>query len=1294
MRARHLNFTPPHRGTSARQGRTPRRWLGAGALLCLALVALPACGTDDTAAAGPALAQSDGSAAADGALSGDGTAVDSGAGVVDAGVTDAGVTDTGLVDGGLGDIAKDDTWVWQDTQTGGDAGAPSATPLALTVSPPAATLAIGGQVALAVTAKLDDGTSADVSATVTWTSSAPAAVQVNGSGVAVAVSAGSATVTAKLGSLSASAVITVSPVAMTALAVSPATATLSVGATEPLTAIATFEGGGTENVTASATWTSDDPTVAKVSAQGVVEAVAAGKTTVRAQVGKLVAKAEVTVTAAALKGISLTPPDATLLVGGSVQLVLTAIYQDDSVANVSQAALWASSAPGTAQVSATGLVTASAPGVSVISATYGGFQASRPVTVSAKKLVSVAVTPAKSALAAGNTTSLKAVGTFDDGSTLDLTSSALWTSSDSARVSVSNAPGTAGNATALSAGVATVTAAFKGVSGSATVSVTAATLTQLSVSPATATVPLGLSVGLKALGTYSDGKILDVTSQAVWTSTPAGVVTVANGAEAGTVTGQATGAATVTATVGALSAQAKVNVLASVLTSITLSPAKVTLDVATTKPLTATGTWSDGTTQDVSQSASWSSGKDSVASVSNAKGSQGLIQGVSPGQTTVTAAIGGVKGVASVTVAAPTLSKLTIGPTDPTRKAGQSVQFWVVAEFSNGASANVTQQAKWSTSNPAVATVNTAGFNIAVAQAKAKGSAVITATFGGKSASSTFTVTTPEIASLQITPAAWTVAAGMPMQFQAVAIFTDNTTQNVTFQSQWSSDNTQIAQIGNKGPGPGGPPNKGRVQTKQPGVVTLTATYQGNKASAKLTVSSAQAQSVLLFPGKHTCSKGQFRNFQASLLFSDGTSQNVNQAATWLSSDSKIAAALNGQGQKGIVQCLAPGDVTISAAVGGYKGSAALEVKQAEVTGLAIQPQVWSLALGMSVKFDVSAVFDDGTTQNVTWQSTLISSDPSVATVYNGGGTAGWTQTLKPGTVTITATWGGKSVQAQLTVKSATVKEIQVTPTQPVVAPGTYVKLSAVAVMTDNTTQQITGACSWVSDKPLVATVFNGAQGNPQANQNKGLVQTLAPGQAKISATWGGKTGSTVVTVQKSAIKEIQITPFAPTLPVGFVTPLQATALFTDLSTQNLTNQSSWVSSDPTVAAVASVGPTAGWVTPLKKGTATITVTANGKSGTVKVTVTDQKLTAVSVTAAKTTLAVQQTLPLQAVGTFSGGLKLDITRYATWLTSDFGVAGVSNAWGSWGQVKGLSAGSVTITATRDGVQGTLGMTVQ
>ena len=1251
-------------------------------------IALSACGSDDRPVDGPALTEADGAGTLDGELNDGGTTQDDDVSLQDTGAAeDTAVEDTG---------AEDDTWIWQDTAVEPDTSPAPFNPVALTIIPPQATLPVGAQITLNVTAKLDDGSSVPATGLVGWESDTPGVVQITAAGVASALSAGTATITARYDTIIATATITVTPLAITSLTLTPTEAAVGIGATQSYSAIATLEGGASKDITAGSTWTVDNPSVAEVTAAGQVLAKASGTTTVRASAGGKEGTAKLTVKAASVTALSLSPASATLAVGETVKMTLSATYSDGSVADVTSAATWSSSAAAVAKVDAQGVVTASSPGGANISATFGALTTSRPITVVAKpkKLTSVTVSPDSESVVVGDSLKLSAQGVYDDGSKADLTTTVVWTTSANTIATVSNAPATAGTVSTIAAGLVTVTATYEGQTGEAKITVTDAKLTKLKITTASGTVPAGLTSQFKAIGTFSDGKELEVTKQAIWSAQPAGVVTVENGSNAGLVKGIKAGKATVTATLDGISDAVEVNVSSAILLTVLVTPKAPSVEVGGSTALKATGVYSDQSEEDVTASVAWTVADDKVATIDNSKGKQGTVNGVAPGTTDVTAALGTVSGKAKLTVKAPSLKQVIVGPASPIVKAGQTVQLWAVAEFSNGAQVNITQQAKWTLNNPAVASVTTSGPNIGLALAKAPGKVTVAASFGGKSGEVTVTVTSPELLSLQVTPAAWSVASGVPAQFQAVALFSDNSTQNVTWQANWSVDKPQLASIGNKGPGPGGPPNKGRVTTKQPGTIKVTAAFQGLKADATLTITSAKATELILFPGQHTCYPGQFRNFQATLLFSDGSSQQATQPATWGSSDNKVASSLNGWGQKGIVQCLSAGTTKISATVGGYTASANLTVSAAKVKYIALQPLKSKVAVGSPVKFNASAVFDDGTTDNITWQTTFASSDPTIASISNGGGFAGWTQTLKPGKVTITATWQGFKATGEVEVTAAEVKSIEISPTQPTVGPGTYIKLNAVAVMTDNTTQNISWMASWSSDKPAIATVFNGAQGNPQANQNKGMVQALSPGVATITVGWGGKTGSTTVTVQQAAIKEIQVTPFAPILPIGYVTPLQATALFTDLSTQNLTGQVSWVSSDPSVVTVDTIGFTKGWATPLKKGKATITATANGVTGSTEITVTDAKLQSIEIKSGVKEIQIQQTVPLKALGKFSGGLQLDITAYATWLSSDAKIAGISNAWGSWGQIKGLQAGDVTASAVRDGVEGKLPLKVK
>ena len=170
-------------------------------------------------------------------------------------------------------------------------------------------------------------------------------------------------------------------------------------------------------------------------------------------------------------------------------------------------------------------------------------------------LATITLTPVNPSVPAGTTVQLTATGTYSDGSTLDLTDLASWSTSDPT-VSVSPA----GVATGLSNGSATVSAQLDAVSGSTTVTVTAAVLTTLVVTPANPTVPVGSTVQLTATGTYSDGSSLDLTDQVVWSSSGS-PVTVSNAAGSqGLASAVSVGSATLNATLSGITGSTPVTV--------------------------------------------------------------------------------------------------------------------------------------------------------------------------------------------------------------------------------------------------------------------------------------------------------------------------------------------------------------------------------------------------------------------------------------------------------------------------------------------------------------------------------------------------------------------------------------------------------------------------------------------------------------------------------------------------------------------------------------------------------------
>jgi uncharacterized protein YjdB len=168
-------------------------------------------------------------------------------------------------------------------------------------------------------------------------------------------------------------------------------------------------------------------------------------------------------------------------------------------------------------------------------------------------------------------------------------------------------------------------------------------LSSIAVTPATPNLPIGLTQQFKATGTFSDGSTSDLTASAAWTSSSPGIATV--NATSGLATALAQGQSTITATSGSISGSTTVSVTAAVVESIVVSPNPFATGVGFARQLTATGTFSDGSSADVTSTATWTSATPAVATVTG-----GLVTGVAVGSTTITATSGAVSGATPLTV--------------------------------------------------------------------------------------------------------------------------------------------------------------------------------------------------------------------------------------------------------------------------------------------------------------------------------------------------------------------------------------------------------------------------------------------------------------------------------------------------------------------------------------------------------------------------------------------------------------------------------------------------------------------
>ncbi|HLH09143.1 MAG TPA: Ig-like domain-containing protein [Terriglobales bacterium] len=167
-------------------------------------------------------------------------------------------------------------------------------------------------------------------------------------------------------------------------------------------------------------------------------------------------------------------------------------------------------------------------------------------------------------------------------------------------------------------------------------------LSSFTISPLNPAVKPTGTVAFSASGYFGDGSTRDITSTVTWTSSNTSIATIDS---TGTATGVALGSTTITATDGSMKQSTTLTVSNKVVNSIALSPSNPTVISGSQQQLTATATFSDNTTQDVTSSATWTSSNSAAATVN-----AGLVTGVATGTATITVSYQGVTATTTVTV--------------------------------------------------------------------------------------------------------------------------------------------------------------------------------------------------------------------------------------------------------------------------------------------------------------------------------------------------------------------------------------------------------------------------------------------------------------------------------------------------------------------------------------------------------------------------------------------------------------------------------------------------------------------
>jgi hypothetical protein len=277
---------------------------------------------------------------------------------------------------------------------------------------------------------------------------------------------------------------------------------------------------------------------------------------------------------------------------------------------------------------------------------------------------------------------------------------------------------------------------------------------------------------------------------------------------------------------------------------------------------------------------------------------------------------------------APTLRYITISPTSATTAVGGTVQFSASAYYSDGTITSATGLVLWTSSAPAVATVNSSGLVTGVSL----GTATISASAAGTSGA-TASVTVDQLQSIAVTPANSTVPVGETQQYDAMGTFLTpggtTTTMDVTTIATWAATGNTNVSIG---------ASTGLATVATTATVgstaTISAALYGITGTTTMTVGSAAAVSLSVTPASPTIAIGNALALVATENWSDGTTGHTPAGpVTWASGTTTTANVVSSlTNGTGVVSGIAAGTSTITATEGTLTpGTSALTV----VTGSA-----------------------------------------------------------------------------------------------------------------------------------------------------------------------------------------------------------------------------------------------------------------------------------------------------------------------------------------------------------------------
>ncbi|MCC5859516.1 MAG: Ig-like domain-containing protein [Ectothiorhodospiraceae bacterium] len=367
--------------------------------------------------------------------------------------------------------------------------------------------------------------------------------------------------------------------------------------------------------------------------------------------------------------------------------------------------------------------------------------------------------------------------------------------------------------------------------------------------------------------------------------------------------------------------------------------------------------------------------------------------------------------------------------------------------------------------------------------------------FGGSSSSGGGSSSTPgngptvELERLEISPSTIRLSTEETEQLAATAFYSDGTSEDVTADTAWAVDDTDLAEFDAGTPG--------LLIALAAGETTVSGEFEGVSGTAELVVDENLASELRLGVLRIELPAGTSEQLTATAVFQDGSTENVTNDAAWAVGDDTVAAL--DEETAGLLRAIQVGETGITVDYQGLSVTAEVKVLPGALESLRIEPEgPLELFRGGKQQLRALAMFEGlADARDVTRDTAWSSDDESVATVGSDGDQTGVLEGVGAGAADITASFNpsGSDITRTDTV-SVTVEEIVAGQTLHIDAP-TDLDQGAVVQLTANLNgEDVTGQVQWSSSDDEVLRFLD-------PSDRPGLAAGFAPGNVTVSAGLG-----------------------------------------------------------------------------------------------------------------------------------------------------------------------------------------------